>query len=462
MKKILFYLFAFLLPLRGIGQLTEKEVITTVRMLFILDASNSMNGKWEGASKMQIAQRLLSSTLDSLNTIPDPHFQIGLRVYGHQYPVPPQNCNDTKLEVAFADNNLAAVKKRLKSIRPLGTSPIGFSIQQAGKDFDAACPTGHCRDIILLITDGIDVCNIDPCKASAALQKRGISLRPFVIGIGSTKGIRDSLSCVGTYFDASDAKTFKRALNIIVEQALDPTTGQINLIGPDGKNSITNLPVLLRNAQSKRLDRSIIHTRNYFNQPDTLSLDPNTAYEGTVYSIPPQPIEWTEIYAGKHNHLASRIEQGTLRISVPGLKTSDKGPLTVVRKKNETEILNVQSANTNVEYINGQYSIDILTLPRQHVDTIIEPDKSVIIAVESPGALTVQLKTPCYGSVFHVEHDEWKWVVHLDDLQTTQKWSLQPGTYKLVYRPRSAQQTAYSKTNTFTVSPGSTTVVRIP
>ncbi|NDH89500.1 MAG: hypothetical protein EBZ22_01195 [Flavobacteriia bacterium] len=76
--------------------------------------------------------------------------------------------------------------------------------------------------------------------------------------------------------------------------------------------------------------------------------------------------------------------------------------------------------------------------------------------------MTVQLKSAGYGAIFAIEGNEWIWVTNLDEFQTRQQFSLQPGTYKVIYRPRTAQQTTYSKTNTFTVAPGSSTLVRIP
>jgi len=64
--------------------------------------------------------------------------------------------------------------------------------------------------------------------------------------------------------------------------------------------------------------------------------------------------------------------------------------------------------------------------------------------------------------LFNIEGEKWEWVTNLDATQTRLTYALQPGTYKVLYRPRSAKQTTYSKTNTFTVTPGTSTLVRIP
>ena len=59
------------------------------------------------------------------------------------------------------------------------------------------------------------------------------------------------------------------------------------------------------------------------------------------------------------------------------------------------------------------------------------------------------------------ENDQFTYVVPLDEGQVRQSFALQPGTYTIVYRPKSAQQTAYSKSQTFTVTSGATALVNL-
>ena len=71
--------WALLFPLGLTAQVdaTQAEVSTS-RILFVLDASNSMYGRWDEGTKMEIAQRLMSSMLDSLSQVPNPQFQLAL------------------------------------------------------------------------------------------------------------------------------------------------------------------------------------------------------------------------------------------------------------------------------------------------------------------------------------------------------------------------------------------------
>ncbi|MCK4748303.1 MAG: VWA domain-containing protein, partial [Bacteroidales bacterium] len=191
----------------------------TSRILFIFDASNSMAGQWEGARKIDIAREILMDMVDSLEQMPN--VEMALRVYGHQSPVPPQDCSDTKLEVPFSPNNASRIRQKLRFINPKGTTPIAHSLELAPGDFPSC---GNCRNIILLITDGVEACDGDPCKVSLRLQKKGIILRPFVIGIGSDPGFRETFNCIGEYYDAPSKQQFREALRVVSTQVLNATS----------------------------------------------------------------------------------------------------------------------------------------------------------------------------------------------------------------------------------------------
>ncbi|HBW85314.1 MAG TPA: VWA domain-containing protein, partial [Crocinitomicaceae bacterium] len=55
------------------------------RILFILDASNSMNLDWDKQTRMTAAKEILNQSIEKLRGIPD--LEIALRVYGHQSAV---------------------------------------------------------------------------------------------------------------------------------------------------------------------------------------------------------------------------------------------------------------------------------------------------------------------------------------------------------------------------------------
>ncbi len=149
--------------------------------------------------------------VDSLENLDN--VEMALRIYGHQSPVPPQDCSDTKLEVPFGPNNASRIRQKLRFISPKGTTPIAHSLELAAGDFP---PCSKCRNIIILLTDGVEACDGDPCEVSIELQKRGIALRPFVIGIGNDPGFKETFECLGTYYDAPSQDQFRARVQVRV------------------------------------------------------------------------------------------------------------------------------------------------------------------------------------------------------------------------------------------------------
>ena len=243
--------------------LGQNSTPQKIRILFIYDGSNSMNGQWEGQSKHTTAKNLLNTALDSLKGTPN--LQVALRVYGHSKSyLTGQECNDTKLEVPFRDNNFDAIKEKLKTIRPKGTTPIALSLERTKDDFPYC---KNCRNIIILITDGIEECNGDPCAVSLALQKNGIILKPFVIGLGLKDEFKKQFKCVGTYFDVTSPRVFSNVLDIVISQALNATTAQINLLDSYETPTETNVPMTLVNPIYNEVDYHYVHTMNSRGKP---------------------------------------------------------------------------------------------------------------------------------------------------------------------------------------------------
>src|SRR5690606_29427310 len=136
---------------------------------------------WNSNIRIEGAKRVMGEFLDSLSSVPN--LEVALRCYGHTtYFKPERNCKDTKLEVPFGPvkTNAAKIKQRIQRLEPMGTSPIAYSLGEAEKYFTAC---DNCRNVVILITDGIEECGGYPCEVSEALQKKGVFLRPFVIGI---------------------------------------------------------------------------------------------------------------------------------------------------------------------------------------------------------------------------------------------------------------------------------------
>ena len=432
----------------------EKPKPTT-RILFVFDASQSMYGRWQSDTKFNIATRLFSSILDSLRNLPD--LELALRVYGHQKPFPPQDCSDSKLEVPFAKDNVNRIKHVLKVISPNGTTPIAYSLSLAAKDFP---PCDHCRNVIILITDGMEECGGDPCAVSAELQQKGITLKPFIVGIG--KNFKDQFECVGTYFDASNEKEFTNALKVIISRTLNPTTMQVNLLDQQHDPTETNVAMTFYDTKSGLIKYNFIHSLNAKGLPDTLDVDPLASYRIVVHTIPPISKDSVRLTPGKHTIVGIDAPQGYLTFKASGNATLKYLPC-IIRRSGQNQTLNVQQFDQVEKYIIGKYDIEILCLPRIIVkDVDVTQSHTTFVEIPSPGIAVIQRVTNGYGSLYLEEGKGLTWLYNLKDSpQQQETLYLQPGSYRVVFRPKYSNSSSYTEEKSFKVESGQTTNVKM-
>ena len=428
------------------------------RILFVFDASQSMYGRWDEGQKIQVATKLLREIVDSLKSTE--HVEVALRVYGHQNSVSSggRNCKDTKLEVPFSAKNHDKIMKRLGSIRPKGTTLIAYSLEQAANDFPK---DKNARNVIILITDGIEECDGDPCAVSLALQKRGVVLKPFVIGMGLEPEVIDAFKCVGNYYDATSAKTFRDVLNIVISQALNNTTAQVNLLDVLNRPSETNVPMTFYDSFSKQIRYNFVHTIDSRGNPDTLPIDPLGSYDLVVHTIPPVVKKDIKLVAGKHTVIALDAPQGNLELKMNGYNEY-KDLKAIVRKENEVEVLVVQDFSDLQKYITGKYDLEILTLPRTNIKGVnIVQSRTTTVEIPQAGLLSIGISSKGYGSIFQLKGEEMVWVCNISSTSTRESIVLQPGNYRLVFRPINSRLSIYTKEESFEIQSGQSTQVKL-
>lgn len=458
MRKICFILFlALSFGLSGKAQ-QEQEL---TRILFIFDGSNSMNAQWQTSSKIDVAKRLMSETLDSLKGIPNIEF--ALRMYGHQTAILPgqQDCSDTKLEVPFApgDGNINRIKSRIRALIPKGTTPIARSLEYSAEDFPSVGK--GIRNVIILITDGIEACDEDPCAVARALKSKGITLKPFVVGIGP--GVEfDQLSCIGEFYDASTEDTFRSVLKTVVSQALSNTTVQVNLNNHIGKPTETNVPMSFYDQKTGRLLYNFVHTLNYKRLPDTLNIDPLKTYKLVVHTIPQTVKENIKLTPGTHNTINLDTPQGKLSLKALGTNNSYPEIRAIIKKAGSKEILHVMDLNHPEKIIVGKYDIELLSLPRIFFNSVsIEPNKTKDVKIAQPGLLNLRMSQRGFGAIFSLDNGIDEWVCNLKYDTQIQHYNMQPGKYKIVYRSERANESAYTIEKTFKIISGNTTDINL-
>ena len=431
----------------------------TNRILFIFDDSYSMYAPWNSNIKIEVAKKVMAKFLDSLKNLPD--LELALRCYGHTtYIKPERNCKDTKLEVAFdvAGVNAPKIKQRIQKLEPLGTTPIAYSLKECTSDFT---PKANCRNLVILITDGIEECEGNPCEVSLELQKKGIFLRPFVIGVGLDVKFADVFGCMGKFYDVSNEANFEDVLKLVLTEAISQTTVQVDLLDIFKKPTETDVNMTFYNAADKQVKYNYLHTINHRGNPDTLVLDPELKYNLTVHTIPPVEKYNITITKGKHNTIPVDAPQGYLKMELEG-QLSKYYPTTLVRKAGEMKTLNVQDFGKTEKYIVGKYDLEILTLPRIKLsDVEIMQSTTNSVKIPTSGNVYINKSGTGYGSIYTDDGKKVTWVCNLNNNLQSEIIYLQPGTYKAEFRYEGVKETIKTVERKFVVTSGTTTNVKM-
>jgi len=188
----------------------EKVPDADTKQLFymIYDSSNSMWGELSDKTRKYEAGRTAMSSVLDLNL---EDRDLAFRAYGHRDKT---DCRDSELIVKASSATAAKplINKAVTSIRPTGKTPITHSLREALKDM------GDRKGDILLISDGIETCDIDPCALMAQWRNQGIKIRVHVVGVGLNEIERKAMMCVaeaggGEYYDAGSEGELIEAMN---------------------------------------------------------------------------------------------------------------------------------------------------------------------------------------------------------------------------------------------------------
>src|SRR5690606_20826437 len=139
--------------------------------------------------------------------------------------------------------------------------------------------------ILILITDGVESCGGDPCQASIELQKKGVFLRPYIIGLGVAGG--RALDCVGKFIDAKDASAFNKVLNESIETTFAKTTVSVELLDGNNEPVEPNVNVTFLNSMTGTAAYEFVHYLDPTGKPDSVQIDPVRNYDVVVNTLPP-------------------------------------------------------------------------------------------------------------------------------------------------------------------------------
>ena len=146
------------------------------KLAIVFDGSGSMWGQIDGRTKIEIARDAMGNVLGSLPG----DLELGLIAYGHRQK---GSCADIELVVPAAKGTASVIKSATDGITPKGKTPLSAAVRYAAETLKFT----EDKATVVLVTDGIETCNADPCALGNELAALGVNFTAHVIGFGLTE-----------------------------------------------------------------------------------------------------------------------------------------------------------------------------------------------------------------------------------------------------------------------------------
>ncbi|NHB77259.1 vWA domain-containing protein [Rhodobacter calidifons] len=143
-----------------------------------------------------------------------PEAELGLMAYGHREK---GSCEDIELVVPPAPGTAQAITDAANAMKFLGKTPLTESVRRAAAELKST----EAKATVILITDGIETCEADPCALGAELEASGVDFTAHVVGFGLTEDEGKAVACLaentgGKYIQAKNAGSLVDALKTTV------------------------------------------------------------------------------------------------------------------------------------------------------------------------------------------------------------------------------------------------------
>lgn len=191
----------------------QESTAPKERVMIVLDASGSMLARIGDEQKISIARSALNDLLNDW----DSDIEVGLMAYGHRQK---GECDDIEVLVPVGKFDKSRIMDAANKITPLGKTPLSAATIQAAEELKYS----EEKATVILLSDGEETCENDPCEVGKALEDQGIGFTAHVIGFDvSNPDHVAQLKCLaentgGKYFNAQDATELKDALVSAVKE----------------------------------------------------------------------------------------------------------------------------------------------------------------------------------------------------------------------------------------------------
>jgi Ca-activated chloride channel homolog len=219
------------IALIALSALLASPAIAGENMMLVLDASGSMWGQINGKTKVEIARETVA---DVLKTWRDDN-ALGLVAYGHRRK---GDCTDIETLIEPGPLDRAGFLATVNGLNAKGMTPLSAAVKHAA----GVLKSSERKATVILVSDGEETCNLDPCAVGTELEKSGVDFTAHVIGFDiSDPKHQAQLRCLaentgGRYFNARNADelgaAIEGAVNASTEPPPPPASATVTASGP--------------------------------------------------------------------------------------------------------------------------------------------------------------------------------------------------------------------------------------
>lgn len=197
--------------------------VETFNVEIILDSSGSMANKMGAKTRMELAKEAIKEFTASL---PE-QANVGLRVYGHKGTGSDQDkkmsCSANELVYQIKPYNESGINNALNKFNPAGWTPLANSIKKAQDDLSNYKGKEN-KNIIYLVSDGIETCGGDPVAEAKNLKNSDVKPVVNIIGFDVKGEDQQQLKNIaeaadGTYSNVQNQQQLHNEFQKSIEEA---------------------------------------------------------------------------------------------------------------------------------------------------------------------------------------------------------------------------------------------------
>lgn len=207
MKKLTSLVLGSLMALSLV--MSQSAKAEDLNVLLLVDGSGSMEDPLgsTGQQKMDVSKKVLKQFVNKASNM-----SLGFRVYS----ATSGDCDDTQNLISVAPlGDKTKFLRAIGDLEPNGKTPLAYSIEQGINDF-----RGGKEKVMVIVTDGLETCDGDPCAAATKAKSYGITVHVIAVGLGDEEDA--TLRCVATngggkFYSADTIPEFETAIKEVAK-----------------------------------------------------------------------------------------------------------------------------------------------------------------------------------------------------------------------------------------------------